>query len=222
MLTDVRQRSNGLGRPYPQSATPDNVGGRSPLPSRDKERLAAWLHSRAIARCRGAFTLNLADIAEKIAELPLAAAISTGMPWQWAFPTIETVHVAAIATVFGSIVLVDMRLLGVSDRSLKVSKLSAELLPITWTAFVLALITGSLLFMSKAPDYLVNLQFRLKMAFILLAGLNMTYFHWGIFRRVAQWDGSLPPPPRARIAGLVSVLCWTTVIFLGRWIGFTM
>ena len=166
--------------------------------------------------------MNLADIAEQIADLPLSTAIRTGSTWQWWFPTIETVHVVAIATVFGSIVLVDLRLLGVSDRGLKVSKFSAEILPVTWTAFALAVVTGSLLFMSKAPDYFVNLQFRLKMLFILLAGMNMAFFQWGIFRKVEGWDVRMPPPAAARAAGLVSVVCWTTVIFLGRWIGFTM
>jgi hypothetical protein len=166
--------------------------------------------------------LNLADIAEQIADLPLATAIRTGSVWQWSFPAIETVHVVAITTVFGSIFLVDLRLLGVSERSAKVSKYSAELLPLTWTAFALAAVSGSLLFMSKAPDYFVNLQFRLKMAFIALAGINMAFFQWGIYRRVEDWDVRLPPPAAARIAGLVSLLCWTTVIFLGRWVGFTM
>lgn len=165
--------------------------------------------------------MNLADIAEQIADLPLATAISTGSVWQWTFPAIETVHVVAITTVFGSIFLVDLRLLGVSERSLKVSKYSAELLPLTWTAFGLAVVSGSLLFMSKAPDYVANLQFRLKIAFIVLAGLNMAFFQWGIYRRVEEWDVRWPPPAAARIAGLVSLLCWTTVIFLGRWIGFT-
>jgi hypothetical protein len=166
--------------------------------------------------------VNLADIAELIADLPLSTAIRTGSPWQWLFPTIETVHVIAIASVFGSIVLVDLRLIGVSDRGCKLSRLSAELLPITWAAFALAVVAGSLLFMSKAPDYFVNLQFRLKMAVILLAGVNMAFFQWGIFRKVEGWDVRMPPPAAARIAGLLSILCWTTVIFLGRWIGFTM
>lgn len=166
--------------------------------------------------------VDFADIAERISDLPLSTAIRTGSNWQWWFPAIETMHVVAVTTVFGSIALIDLRLLGLSDRGVKFSKLSSEILPITWTAFALAVATGSLLFMSKAPDYFVNLQFRLKMAFILLAGVNMALFQWGIFRKVEGWDVRVPPPNAARVAGLVSISCWTTVIFLGRWIGFTM
>jgi hypothetical protein len=162
------------------------------------------------------------QIAEKVAELALAQAISTGMPWRWLFPTIETLHVIAIATVFGSILMLDLRLIGIADRNVRVSQYSRELLGLTWTAFVCAVITGLLLFISRAPDYLVNLQFQLKMLCILLAGVNMTIFHRGAFRRVLEWDTREPPPAAVRIAGLLSILCWTAVIFLGRWIGFTI
>ena len=165
---------------------------------------------------------NIVEIAEQIAELPLAVAISTGMPWQWAFPTIETLHVISISTVFGSIVLLDSRLLGLATLGHKLSKYASELLPLTWIAFLIAVVTGILMFISNAPDYLLNLYFQLKMGVILLAGLNMLVFQYGIFRRVDQWDLQQPPPPAARIAGLLSILCWTSVIFFGRWIGFTI
>lgn len=165
--------------------------------------------------------MDVTELAERISELPLASAIRTGSPWQWTFPTLETVHVIAIATVFGSIVLVDVRLLGLGQLGRRVSRCSAELLPLTWTAFTLAAVTGSLLFISHAPDYVVNRQFLLKMGIILLAGLNMLVFQRGIYRRVDQWDTQVPPPAAARIAGVVSLVCWTAAVFLGRWIGFT-
>jgi hypothetical protein len=164
--------------------------------------------------------VDLEALAEQIADLPLSTAIRTGMSWRWLFPTLEATHVVAIAIVFGSIFLLDLRLLGLGERGIRASKYSAELLPFTWTAFVLAVVTGTLLFMANAPDYVFNLQFRLKLLFIALAGINMAVFHWGIYRRVHDWDARLPPPAAARIAGLLSILCWTTVLVLGRWIGF--
>lgn len=166
--------------------------------------------------------MNLMKMAEDVAELPLSVAISTGMPWQWAFPTIETLHLISIATVFGSIAVLDMHLLGVGEVGRSVSKLSAELLPITWIAFLSAVITGLLMFIAGAPDYISNLYFKLKIGAILLAGLNMLIFQFGIFRSVNEWDLQQPPPNAARVAGLLSILCWISVIFLGRWIGFTL
>lgn len=164
--------------------------------------------------------MDLAGIAEQIADLPLSTAIRSGMSWRWLFPTIESAHVVAIATVFGSIFLLDLRLLGVGARSARTTKYSAELLPLTWAAFALSIVTGVLLFIANAPSYVFNLQFRLKILLIVLAGVNMAVFHWGVYRRVDEWDERLPPPNAARIAGLVSICCWTSIVFLGRWIGF--
>jgi hypothetical protein len=164
--------------------------------------------------------VDLADLADRIESLPLSAAIRTGLSWRWLFPTIEATHVVAISVVFGSILLMDLRLVGLGESGNKVSRHSAELLPLTWGAFAAAVATGSLLFMANASKYVFLTQFRLKVLFILLAGLNMAAFHLGIYRRVRDWDAQMPPPIAARAAGLVSILCWTTVIFFGRWIGF--
>jgi hypothetical protein len=139
----------------------------------------------------------------------------------WWFPNIETIHVLSTATVFGSIVMVDLRLLGVTSRDSAVSKLTAEILPYTWVAFALAVISGSMLFVSKADVYFYNLQFRLKFLFMALAAINMLVFHLGAYRRVLQWEYASPPPAPARLAGALSIALWVTVIFMGRWIGYT-
>ncbi len=140
---------------------------------------------------------------------------------EWVFPIVETLHVLSLATVFGSIAMVDLRLLGLGSRQSRVSGLTAEVLPWTWTAFLIAAMTGSLMFISKAPVYWVNTQFQLKFVAMVLAGVNMLVFHFGIHRRVAEWDTTLPTPLAARAAGATSIVLWTVVIFMGRWIGFT-
>ena len=123
--------------------------------------------------------------------------------------------------VFGSILMVDLRLLGVAERSRTVSKLAAELLPYTWTAFACAAATGTLMFISKATIYIHNLDFQLKFLCMLLAGANMFAFHFGAYRSVQDWDSQLPTPASAKASGAISLLLWTGVIFFGRWIGFT-
>jgi hypothetical protein len=80
----------------------------------------------------------------------------------WAFPAIESIHVFFLVIVVGTIAIVDFRLLGVASKNRSVSQLSNDVLPITWTAFVMALITGSLLFSSRATHYLANWPFRFK------------------------------------------------------------
>jgi hypothetical protein len=136
------------------------------------------------------------------------------------FPTIETVHVFALVLVVGSIMTVDLRLLGVTNRDRHFSHLAAEMLPWTWTAFVVAATAGLLMFSSKAVTYYENIPFRIKMCCLVLAGLNMFWFHWAGTRHLKLWDHA-KPPTAAKFAGGASLLLWTVIVATGRWIGFT-
>lgn len=139
-----------------------------------------------------------------------------------AFPVIESLHVLAVALVFGTILIVDLRLLGLAAHRRGAGRLIKELLPYTWAAFMLAVITGALMFISNALSYAANTQFLLKLVALAVAGLNMAWFHSTAYRQIDRWDEDLLPPTAARVAGVFSILAWTTVIFLGRWIGFTL
>jgi hypothetical protein len=165
--------------------------------------------------------MNVPDLLDLLQQNALAMAISSGVPWKHLFAAIETVHVLALTFTVGTIVMVDLRLLGVTSRDSAISKISREVLPLTWGGFVIALISGSLLFISKAPTYFHTLQFQLKFLCMFLAFLNMLTFHFGIYRRVVEWDTELPPPMAARIAGGLSLSLWFAVIVFGRWVGFT-
>jgi hypothetical protein len=141
---------------------------------------------------------------------------------EWAFPTIETIHVIAIVTVVGSIAVMDLRLLGLASRDSAVTAMSRDTLPFTWGAFVLAVITGALLFVSKATAYAVNPYFQLKMVALALAGINMAIFHASTWRSVANWDTGATIPTAGKVAAGLSLLFWILVIFFGRVIGFTL
>ena len=148
---------------------------------------------------------------------PFAVAIAES---DWLFPTIETAHVFALTMVVGSIAMVDLRLLRAAGRDLAVSQLTNSVLPWTWGSFLLALITGVLLFASKAPQYVTYFPFVAKMALLVLAGANMLLFHFITYRSVRDWDTSSDPPIMAKIAGGSSLLLWCGIVVCGRWIGF--
>ncbi|MDB5716637.1 MAG: hypothetical protein JWM38_64 [Sphingomonas bacterium] len=140
----------------------------------------------------------------------------------WAFPTIESIHVIAIVTVVGTIAIMDLRLLGLTSPSCAVTATSRDTLPWTWGAFVIALITGLLLFVSKATNYAANPYFQLKMVMLVLAGLNMALFHSSTWRSVRNWDTDCVVPLGGKIAGALSLFFWILVVFFGRAIGFTL
>lgn len=138
------------------------------------------------------------------------------------FPTIESVHVAAICLVVGSILVLDLRLLGLASIQRPVSRLISTTLPVTWGAFAAAAGSGSLLFLSNATKYLANGYFVAKMFLICTAGVNMLVFHAISARNLAQWEKDISPPLGARLAGVLSILLWIAVVACGRWIGYTM
>jgi hypothetical protein len=138
------------------------------------------------------------------------------------FPWIESIHVLAIVLVVGTISIVDLRLLGVASLDRAVRRLMGDVLPLTWGAFAIAAITGSLLFASDAVNYGHNFFFRGKLILLVLAGLNMAIFHLAGIRDIGHWDATKKTPISAKIAGGVSLLLWVCVVAFGRGIGFTM
>jgi cytochrome c556 len=99
--------------------------------------------------------------------------------------------------------------------------MSAELLHITWGAFAVAAVTGALMFMTNARVYAGNTSFRIKMVLLLLAGLNMAFFHLTAGRSVARWDKDRTAPRIGRTTAALSLSLWVAIIFAGRVIGFT-
>jgi len=151
-------------------------------------------------------------------NLPLAVFVHKTA---WAFTTVEVVHVFAVSLVLGTIAIVDLRLLGLASAKRPFAELSRQVLPFTWAAFVIAVIAGVLLFISRPTEYVATPAFWIKMSLIVLAGINMMIFEFITVRSVQEWNVGAPPPP-ARLAGGLSIACWVLVVFFGRLIGFTL
>jgi hypothetical protein len=134
---------------------------------------------------------------------------------------INAFHVLSIVTVFGTIFIVDLRLLGYPNVQRSFTRMHHELLRWTWIAFGIAAVTGVLLFMVNAVTYQRNTAFWLKMGTMVLAGINMLVFEYGTMKTAASWDKGVVPPNAARLAGALSIVLWVAVIVFGRWIGFT-
>jgi len=138
------------------------------------------------------------------------------------FPLIESVHVLSLCLVVGSILVVDLRLLGLASARRPVGRVLSGILPLTWSAFAIAVASGSLLFISNATKYLGNGWFIAKICLICVAGLNMALFHGMTARDLPRWENATALPLGARLAGAMSILLWVAVVTCGRWIGFTM
>ena len=161
----------------------------------------------------------LTQLMEWLQSTSLAVAINQT---KWVFTTIEVIHVIAISLVLGTIATVDLRLLGFASTNRPFTEIARPVLPLTWVAFVLAAITGSLLFLSKASDYFLTTTFRIKLLIMALAAVNMLIFEFITVKGVKEWDPQPTPPMAARLAGGISLTCWLLVFIFGRWTGFSV
>ena len=161
----------------------------------------------------------LKDVLIWLEGTPLAMMISHG---SFGFPALEMIHVTATTFVFGMIAIIDLRLLGLVARGARVSDLYRDVIPLTWVAFVVAAITGGLLFTAQAHAYAANFAFRMKFAALALIGLNMLAFRIFVYPNIGEWDRDAKPPVVARLAGAVSLAGWITVVTSGRWIAYLM
>ena len=158
---------------------------------------------------------------------PLVEAAQNSALSEWmrtslkAVAIINAFHIMSIVTVFGTILVVDLRLIGYPNVKRSFMRMHHELLRWTWGAFGIAAVTGVLMFMVNAVTYHRNTAFWLKMGAMVLAGINMMVFELKTAKSVASWDKGVMPPPAARLAGALSIVFWIAVIVFGRWIGFT-
>ena len=137
------------------------------------------------------------------------------------FPLLESAHVFFLALVFGTIVVIDLRLLGVASTRRPFQRVASDILKWTWAAFALTAATGALMFTTNARVYYHNAFFRTKMLLLLLTGINMLVFELTAGRTIHRWDKSSSAPPIGKAVAALSLAMWISIICMGRIIGFT-
>lgn len=133
---------------------------------------------------------------------------------------IEGAHVLSLMLFAGTILFVDLRLLGAVFRTTPVSRVAESVLPWTVAGFVLILLTGSALFFANPLDYFHNFAFRAKLVFLLAAAINIFWFHYRVQRDRSAWDADTVPPRAARRSAAVSLTLWLGVIVAGRYMAY--
>lgn len=133
---------------------------------------------------------------------------------------LEGTHVMTLMLFAGTILFVDLRLLGVAFRGTPVSKVTDTMLPYTIAGFAIMVITGLALFFANAFEYYHNFVFRLKVLFLLAAAINIFLFHYKVQANRAAWDSQSRPPASARAAAALSLTLWFAVIVAGRYVAY--
>lgn len=126
----------------------------------------------------------------------------------WLYPTVETMHIWGIGMLFGSVVVMDLRVLGLGNK-LNVSDLSRLGIAVAVIGFGLAVLTGSLMFIAQASELISSRLFILKMCTIFLLLAN------AIVLRLRSVSNGV-----SKAQALLSLLGWASVIGLGRWLAY--
>jgi len=140
----------------------------------------------------------------------------------WAEPIVETIHVLTLTLFLGFAVLLDLRLLGVCLRRRKVSEVLGQLNPFLFVGFAIMVISGLLLFSGDPPAFWGTFFFKIKMVFLILAGLNVLIFNATIGRKVAEWDLAPKTPRAAKVAAVISIVLWVAIVAAGRAIAYAL
>jgi hypothetical protein len=138
----------------------------------------------------------------------------------WVYPIVESVHVLTLCLFLGMTVMIDLRLLGTNLTATPVSQVYRRLAPWMFAGFAVMVMSGTLLFYAVPVKTYLNIFFRLKMTFLLIAGLNVVVFHLITSRSMPHWDLDVRPPLRVRLAGGLSLALWAAVAVCGRMIAY--
>ena len=129
----------------------------------------------------------------------------------YAYPLLEALHIAGIALMLGTLVLVELRVWGYG-AALPAPALAHAGLRLSLGGFALVAASGLSMFASNPGELLANAAFRWKIALVLFNGVNAAVFHWrGSLHRA---DGI------ARTQTVLSLGVWFAVIICGRWIAY--
>ena len=157
--------------------------------------------------------MTLLDVCRWIQNSSLLVAMRSS---PWLFPMVATIHLFGLAIIGGSVLVVDLRLLGLGMRRQPVSQLAREAEPWLLRGLLVSIPTGVLLFMCFATKYYYLTFFWVKMASLVLVLL----FTFSVRRKVTMSDEKRMGPVWSKAVALVSLSMWTTVAIGGRLIGF--
>ena len=136
-------------------------------------------------------------------------------------PIIQTVHILGIAAVMASIMMINLRLLGIAVPSQNISEMTQRLLPWFWSALAVNLVSGAVFVLARPARYFNNPVFAWKFAFLVPAVLLVALFHYYSRRHTDFWISNAQRSNSGKLLAIFSIILWVMVIMAGRWIAYS-
>jgi hypothetical protein len=135
-----------------------------------------------------------------------------GYAWSW--PTLESLHFLALCTLMGSLLIMDLRLIGF-QRMIPLSAVHS-LMPLAIGSFAINLVSGLGFLFGDPNTYFQNYAFWVKMGFIVLAGINFLVYFTRVEPQILKLGPNDPTPGSAKLVGVLSLVFWFGVLSYGR------
>jgi uncharacterized membrane protein len=152
-----------------------------------------------------------------LAATPLSQTIQTT---DWIVPAVQTVHIIAVAAVMSSVLMIDLRLIGLGARDQSIAAVARRFLPFIWWPLPILLLSGATLIIAEPARSLQNPVFLLKMVLLVLAVAITLLCQLPLRKDAAFWELSAARRRVARLIALLSLPLWVCIIFAGRWIAY--
>ncbi len=161
---------------------------------------------------------TLPDVCKWLAATPLSDTIRSA---GWIIPALQTIHILAVAVVFSSAIMVNLRIWRLLQRDVPLADVAKRFLPVIWPVLIILLITGGLLIVGEPRRSLLNSTFYMKMVLLSVAVLMTVGVQWSLASAPQFWDQRLGARIAVRFVATLSILIWCGIIFAGRWIAYT-
>ena len=161
----------------------------------------------------------LRSLFEWVAEFQTSIALRES---QYMMPWVFVLHVVSMCMFAGTILMMDLRLLGIGHMQTPFSQVQRRLFPWQIAAMVFSTATGLALVWGNPMNYVTNIIFWVKMVAMGIAGLNAIAFHFITEYTLVDWDAGETPPLGAKLAGGLSIILWANVIVAGRLIPYAL
>jgi hypothetical protein len=153
-----------------------------------------------------------------VSTLASAKPIGKFMSTRWAWPAMESIHFIGLSLLVGTIVLFDLRLLGLARR-IPIAALH-KLIPWGIAGYGINLASGAMFLMAAPDQYIYNPAFHFKILFMAIAGFNASAFYLVAARRTMGPEAAPEVPRRAKFIAATSIAMWVGIIVCGRLLTF--
>lgn len=138
----------------------------------------------------------------------------------WITPTLQSIHILAVAAAFSAVLMIALRIAGLSAANRTLLEVEQRYVPWVWAGLLTLLITGLILLLAEPSRQLLSPYFWTKMALVVVVALTTLWFQQSVQRAAPVWRPRLKTGRGLRASALGMVAVWAAIMVLGRWIAY--